>query len=196
MSLPFADLVVAARTAANRSGAIPLEALRTTLAAAAATSPHDAALSLARIAGGIAVDTATVRELELEIRSLSDNARSLVLRVTPALVDHSAVIQRALTGVVGSMSAILGAMVPLAVAVDATILQACREAGWGVDRLIEEPRRDELARRIVRALGVRILGESEEWNGKALAHLDPEREAAEQRRIAVESAVRSKLPKI
>lgn len=200
MTLPFADVVVAARTGGSRAGVLPVSALARALAAATPVAREHAALLLARLAAGVAVDTLTARELELEIAGMSDEARSLVEVVAPTLAppDIAAVVQRALIGITAAMSGVIGARVPLAVAVDATVLQACRECRWGRDRLTEKDRPRELVRRLARALSLPVIDnkgvESAEVSAKKLAALDGEASAADARRRAIEQQVRSRLP--
>jgi len=201
-TLSYGDVVRALRVAGNRAGALRLNALVKALATPAVAVPN-AALMFARLAAGPSADTLTARELELELMSLAPAARSLAQVVAPALAslpEESLVINRALIGIVGATSAVFGAMVPWSIAVDATLLQACREAPWDAQSLAEKDRPQELARRIARSLGLPVMGskglEDAATSEARLRELDPARAADEKRRRAVEQSIRSKLPKV
>lgn len=207
MSTPWSELLIAVRTAGNRAGALHTFAWTRTLLSTRPVEPAQAAYALARGAVGPSVDTASVRELELELMALSDDARSLAQVLGPALVslpEESAVVQRALAGIAGASAAAIGAWVPWSVAVDATLLQVCRDAGasWGAERLVkgERERAEELARRVAKSLGLPVVSkhgrETPEQSAERLAALDLERTRALSQRNQIEQAIRATLPKV
>ncbi len=202
MTLPLAAVVDAARRAGNRAGVFPVLSLAKALGATAPVDDRTATLHLARLAAGPTVDTLTARELELELGALTADARSLVRVVAPTLAAHeaSAVAHRALLGIGGAMSAVFGAVVPPAIVVDATLIQACRECAWGAAQLADKNRGKELVRRLARALGLPVTEskgpEDETTSAAKLEALDPELAAADARRREIEKAVRARLPKV
>lgn len=198
MTLPFSQVVTAARLAGNQAGTLTAKTLGEALAAAQPVDEANAALLLARLYAGPDHDT-VAGELRSELEAMPPEARSLALVVSPALSqapEVAAVVRHALTGITHAMSAIFGAVVPIAVVIDATLLQACREAQWSQQRLVESDRAQELARRIARALGVPIRGETLAVSATRLAELDTEVVAAKARRRAIEQSIRSKLPSV
>ena len=196
MTLPFSQVVAVARVAGNQAGKLPLPLF--TAALASAHDGPDTALLLARLFHGDAVSTATARELELEIAALAPDARSLIGVVARALshAQLAPIVHRALNGIGFAMGAVFGAIVPGAVTVDATILQACRETHWTSHRLVETERGEELGRRIARALGVAIQGETAAASAKKLVALDPELAATDARIRTIEQSIRNTLPRL
>lgn len=194
MTTPFEQLVAAVRTAGNRAGTIRIKSWKRALASARALEPSRAAYVLARTAVGPAVDTATVRELELEIATLDERARDLCCTLAPALEvmpEESSVIQRALAGIAGASAAAIGAWLPWSSVIDATLLGACRACS-GTDA-------EELARRVAHALGVSVEGkgrESPEESALALRALDARVQAEERERKRIEQELRAKLPRV
>jgi hypothetical protein len=203
-SLPYGDVVRALRSAGNRAGAIRAIAFGRALTNTAAVDVPTAALLFAQLAAGPAVDTLTAREIELELTALTPAARSVAQIVAPALSslpEESLVVHRALIGIVGATSAIFGAMVPWAIAVDATLLQACREVTWEASQLTaDKDRPKELARRVARAFGLPVIAsqglEDAATSDKRLRELDPVAKAEATRLRAIEQSIRSKLPKV
>ncbi len=202
--LPYTEIVRAMRAAGNRAGAIRVIAFGKALTTTAAVDAATAALMFARLAAGPSADTVTAREIELELSALPERARSLAHIVAPALSalpEESLVVNRAFIGIVGATSAVFGAVVPWSIAVDATLLQACRDVDWDASGLrADKDRPKELARRIARALGLPTIGqqglEDAATSEKRLRELDPARTADETRRRAIEQSIRSKLPKV
>jgi len=207
MSTPWADVVAAVRAAGNRAGSLKLRAWTKALVETKPLDGPAAAYTLARASVGPSVDTASVRELETELAAMSEGPRGLACVLAPALAklpEELAVVQRALAGIAAASSAALGAWVPWSIAVDATLLEACRSAGaaWSADRLVggERDRAEELARRVARALGVPVVGkrgpETSEQSAERLATLDLDRMRALAQQNQVEQAIRATLPKL
>lgn len=202
MTLPFVAVALAARRAGDRAGVFPVGSLAKALVETPPCDDRAAALHLARLAAGPSADTLTARELELELAALTEDARSLVRVVAPALAAHEAgaAAHRALLGIGAAMGAVFAAMVPPAVVVDATLIQACRECAWGAPQLAEKGRGKELVRRLARSLGLPVNDgkgvEDEATSASKLTALDPERAAEGARRRELEKAIRARLPKV
>lgn len=210
-TLPWDQLVAAVRTAGNRAGALHVDVVAAALRATKPLSTEAAALVFARLAAGPSADTVTAREIELELRALPSQAAELAHVVAPSLAsssDDAGVVQRAIAGVAGASSAIVGAVVPWSVVVDATLFEACRVSGasWGARALVEHAERaEELARRIAAGLGVPIARptksraaaiEDPAKSARRLAELDPDRALAAARAEAIEARIRATLPRV
>jgi hypothetical protein len=199
MSLPYADVVAAVRTAASEAGRLNVERLTASLHESRPVSTEDAARLLVRLGAGPAPDPLAIREVSLEIEALSLPASSLVRVLAPALEVEAALIGRALLGIAAACGAAIGAVVPIAVVIDATLLEACRGAQWGADRISHKKsseRAEELARRVARALGLRIENETPEQSAKRWKQLDLEVAAARAYAAEIEKTLRASLPKV
>ncbi|MGZ3422862.1 MAG: hypothetical protein ACXVEF_35350 [Polyangiales bacterium] len=201
MTLPYSDVVTAVRTAASEAGRLHVDKLSEALRKTKPAHAADAANLLTRLGPGNAPDPVAIRELTVEIAAMPEAARSLVCVLAPALASESALVGRALLGISAACGAAIGAVVPLATVIDATLLEACRDAGaqWNAGSIAQKKgneRAEELARRVARALGVKIENETPEQSADRLQKLDLEVAASKARAAEIEKKLRASLPKV
>lgn len=161
--------------------------------------PKAPALGLATALVGPQVDTATVREIEVDLAALTAPARLAADALAVALGESpadAAALRVALTTRRDALSVVLGATVPHSVVVDATVLQAAREsARHGGDLGKKGPAAEELVRRVAGAVGARVEAESPETSRATLAALDPAALAREARRKEITATLEKALAK-
>lgn len=199
MSLPYAAVVSALRSAANEAGRLRVDLLASALGKAKPMKPDDAAQSFTQLVTGSSLDPVAIREVALELHTMSAGARSVACVLAPALAVEAPLIGRALLGVAAACGAAIGAVVPLSVAIDATLLGACRSTSWNganIARRKGEERAEELARRVARALGLRVEGETPEQSEQRWQSLDVELVERRERAATIEQAIRASLPKV
>ncbi len=194
MTVPYAQLVAAVRTAGNRAGTIRRDAL------VAALSGHDATAvqASAHLARLVNADAATVHELEVEIGALEPAAQknaSALAGALAALPEEAAVVSRALLGISGACAGVLYAHVPWSSVIDATLLEACRVTG-ALFRPFMPGREEYLVLRLGQSLAVPVRGLEGPLLAKRLAELDPEAAQARARDAALYSKLRAALPPV
>lgn len=155
-----------------------------------------AATQLATLGGD--GDATTVAELAFEIASLSPAPQSIACALAAAKLERSAEVLAALALIRERCAEAVGAPIPVAVLVDATLLRVCRDVGahWDATRIGEPERAEELARRLVQVLGLGIYKEKPETNAARIAALDPARAEDAARAAAVEQKIRASLPPV
>lgn len=196
--LPTDELYAVFATPDPRA-AVDAARLATLVRQRAKVHPKAPALGLATALVGPQVDTATVREVEVDLAALPAPARLAADALAVALGESpadAAALRLALATRRDALSVVLGAPVPFSVAIDATVLQAAREsARHGGDLGKKGPAAEELVRRVARAVGAGIGAESPETSRAALAALDPEALARAARRQEITVTLEKTLAK-
>jgi hypothetical protein len=199
MTLPYGAVVSALRSAANEAGRLRVAHLAEAIRKSKPLKVEAAAQAFTQLVTGTSLDPVATREVLLELKSMTPAARSIACVVAPALAVEAPLIGRALLGIAAACGAAIGAVVPISVAVDATLLEACRSTPWRVERMGQKKgaeRAEELARRVARALGLRIENETPERSEERWNELDLERAEERERAADIEKALRASLPKV
>ena len=124
MSLPYAAVVSALRSAANEAGRLRVDCLAEALRKSKPMKVAEAAQTFTQLVTGSSLDPVATRAGRAQINTMSPSARSVALLLALVLAVEGPLIARALLGVAAACGAAIGAVVPISVAVDATLLEA------------------------------------------------------------------------